>query len=91
MDAVFTIIGVLGSIMCILMYFLLDKGIAKGSDIWYYAINGTGAILILIGCMGQFDGGDLGAITQELCWAMISFMGIYRLIRAKRKERKEGF
>ena len=91
MDAVFTIIGVVGSIMCILMYFCLERGIAKGSDIWYYAINGLGAVLILVGCMGEFDGGDLGAVTQELCWAMISFMGIYRLTRAKRKDRKEGF
>ncbi len=91
MDAVFTIIGVVGSIMCILMYFMLERGLAKGSDIWYYAINGIGALLILIGCMANFDGGDLGAITQELCWAMISGMGIFRLIRAKKKERNEGF
>lgn len=91
MDAIFTIIGVLGSILCILAYFLLERGYAKGSDIWYYVMNGLGALLVLIGAMYSFDGGDLGAVTQELCWVMISGMGVYRLIRAKQKMRSEGF
>ncbi len=91
MDGIFTIIGVLGSIMCILMYFLLERGYAKPTDIWYYAINGTGALLILIACMADFDGGDLGAVTQELCWVAISFMGVYKMVQAKRRDRKEGF
>lgn len=91
MDGVFTIIGVAGSILCILMYFLLERGKAKASDNWYYAINGLGALMILMACMYDFDGGDLGAVTQELCWVMISGMGVYRIIRARKKERKEGF
>ena len=91
MDSVFTIIGVLGSICCILAYFLLERGYARGSDIWYYALNGIGALMVLIACMYSFDGGDLGAVTQELCWVMISGMGIYRLVRAKQKIKKDNF
>lgn len=91
MDGIFTIIGVVGSILCILMYLLLERGMARGSDIWYYAVNGIGALMILVAAMYDFDGGDLGAVTQELCWVMISGMGIYRLIKAKQKIRKEGF
>lgn len=91
MDSVFTIIGVLGSICCILAYFLLERGYAKGSDIWYYALNGVGAAMVLAACMYDFDGGDLGAVTQEMCWVMISGMGIYRLVKAKQKIKKENF
>ncbi len=91
MDSVFTIIGVLGSIFCILMYFCLERGYAKSSDIWYYALNGVGALLILIGAMYDFDGGDLGAVAQELCWMVISFTGIYKLVKQKKAQSKDNF
>ena len=91
MDGIYTILGVVGSICCILAYFLLERGYAKGSDIWYYALNGVGALMVLIGCMADFDGGDLGAVTQELCWVMISGMGVYRLVKNKQKQKKEQF
>jgi hypothetical protein len=91
MDSLFTIIGVLGSICCILAYFLLERGYAKGSDIWYYALNGIGAGLVLIGAMYDFDGGDLGAVTQEVCWVMISGTGVYKLIKQRKTQRKDSF
>lgn len=91
MVEIFTIVGVVGSILCLLTYFLMERGLIKSSNPWYYVMNGSGALLILIACISQFDGGDLGAITQNLCWVMVSAMGVYRIIRAKRKERSEGF
>jgi hypothetical protein len=91
MDAFFTILGVAGSVLCILMYFLLERGKARASDIWYYACNGLGAFLILLAAMRDFDGGDLGAITQELCWVTISGIGVWKLVKQRRKNRNEGF
>ena len=91
MESLFTIIGVVGSIFCILMYFLLERGYAKSTDIWYYAFNGLGAVMILIGAMYSFDGGDLGAVTQELCWAAISFMGVWRMYKLRQTKKKETF
>jgi len=91
MESIFTILGVAGSVLCILMYFLLERGYAKSTDIWYYACNGIGALLILAGAMYSFDGGDLGAVTQEVCWAGISFIGVYRMIKNKQAQKKEMF
>lgn len=86
MDLAFTILGGLGAVLCILMYFLLERGYAKSSDIWYYSFNGLGAVLVLIAALYNFDGGDLGAVTQELCWAMISCIGIFKLIRQDKNQ-----
>lgn len=91
MDAFFTIIGVSGSILCILMYFMLEQGKARASDAWYYGVNGIGALLILIGAMHEFDGGDLGAVAQEMCWVLISGAGVLKLYKQKKKNRKDYF
>ena len=91
MDGLFTIIGVAGSILCILMYFMLERGQARASDIWYYALNGLGAAMVIIGVMYNFDGGDLGAVTQGLCWVLISGIGVYKLIKKKKAEKREYF
>jgi hypothetical protein len=83
MDFLFTIFGVLGSVCCVGAYFLLEQGKLSAEKPTYYILNGLGASLVLIGALYSFDGGDLGAVIQELCWVAISAMGLFKILKVK--------
>jgi hypothetical protein len=84
MDLLFSALGVIGSICCVGMFFLIGQGKVKSDQILYYVINGMGGLLILVATLYSFDGGDLGAVLQELCWVAISVMGILKIIKVKK-------
>lgn len=83
MDLLFTLFGVLGSVCCVSAYFLQEQEKISAEQPIYYILNGAGASLVLIGAIYSFDGGDLGAILQELCWAAISAMGLRKVLKGK--------
>lgn len=73
--------GILGAGMCVLAYFLLERGKLSADGAHYYIINGVGAFLVLVAVVYRFDGGDMGAIVQELCWVIISLMGMVKVLK----------
>jgi hypothetical protein len=83
-DTILSYLGVLGAVMCVLAYFLLERGKVSAEGIPYYFMNGFGAFLVLVAVLYSFDGGDMGAIVQELCWVIISLMGMFKVLKMKR-------
>ncbi len=83
MSVFISYLGILGAVLCILAYFLLERGIFDAHSLRYYAVNGLGAFLVLVAVLYSFDSGDMGAILQELCWVAISVMGVLK-VRNKR-------
>lgn len=80
-----TMTGTVGGVLCILSYFLLERGKLSGEHATYYVLNGVGAVLVLVAVLYSFDGGDIGAIVQELCWAIISLMGVVKVLKGRKR------
>lgn len=83
METLFSIAGVTGAGMCILAYFLLERGRLSADGINYYVLNGVGALLVLIAAFYSYDNGDLGVAVQELCWIAVSLMGVSKVLKKK--------
>lgn len=84
MDTIFLIMGLTGSFCCVLMYFLLEQGKIDPKGMKFYGINGLGAFLILIAAAHEFDMGDMGSISLEFIWVVISLMGMWKARRIAR-------
>ena len=78
MENILSLCGLFGAACCVSMFAAVSFGKISAEKPLFFAINGLGSILILIGCSTQFDMGDAGAIGQELIWAVISFAGGFR-------------
>ena len=87
-DTILSSLGVLGAVMCVLAYFLLGRGTLSAERVPYYAMNGVGAFFVLVAVLYSFDGGDMGAIVQELCWVIISLLGIFKVLRMNKSGMK---
>jgi hypothetical protein len=84
MDLLFSIMGMIGSVCGVSMYFLLEQDKVTENQYVYYIVNGIGAVLVLIAVNHAFDIGDIGASLQELCWALISIIGTYRVFKMRK-------
>lgn len=84
MDSLISLCGVTGAILCVGMYAAVCLGSYTADTPIFFAVNGVGAGLILIGASHEFDIGDLGTVGQELVWAAISFYGGWRTWRRER-------
>ena len=73
----------------VLMYALLERGRVDANSFTYYSINGVGAFLILVSLAYDFDFADMGGILLEVCWLIISFMGIFRLLTRRNSNNLE--
>lgn len=85
-DTILSYLGVLGAVMCVLAYFLLERGILSSDRIPYYLMNGIGAILIMVAAFNEYDSGDMGVAVQELCWIAVSTMGIIKVLNKKKSK-----
>lgn len=83
MTVLFTIAGLIGSFLCVSMFFLLEQEKVDSKGLPFYGINALGAFLVLISAAHDFDNGDLGTISLELTWVMISLMGMWRAYRRR--------
>lgn len=88
MDVFFLALGIVGSLCCLSMYFLLEQGRIGADSPLFYLINGVGGVLVVISVAADFDKGDVGAILQDTVWATISLMGLVKTLRARAK--REG-
>ena len=79
METLLSLTGIAGALCCVGMYAAVSIGRISAEKPTFFVINGIGSILILIGCIQEFDIGDVGSIGQELIWAMISAAGLVRV------------
>jgi hypothetical protein len=83
-DTILSYLGVLGAVMCILAFALLERGKLSAEGLGYYLMNGVGAVFILVAALWSYDSGDLGVAVQEFCWIAVSLMGMIRVLQKKR-------
>lgn len=83
MDMIFLILGLLGSFLCLLMFFLLEQGKTDPKGMTFYSVNGMGAFLVLVSAAHSFDWGDMGTISLEAIWTIISLMGLWKAWKRK--------
>lgn len=81
MDLLFSILGLLGAVCCVSMFYAIEQGRLDGNSMAYYIINGIGGALILAAVFYDYDPGDLGSMAVETAWVVISGMGIIKLSR----------
>lgn len=68
-------IGVIGVLLYLVTYFLLQIEKFRFDDYSYLALNALAAILIIVSLIEQFN---FPAFLIEAAWALISLMGIVR-------------
>lgn len=79
---IFNTIGHVGVVCFLLAFWLLQKETLKSDSLMYLGLNAVGAIFIIISLMWNFN---LPAFILECCWALISFYGIFKTLRKRRR------
>lgn len=76
----YDIVGLLGSVLVVASYFLLQSGRLSGTGLPYQLINivGSGGILVSL-----FGGFNLSVALLQCTWIAISLYGIVRGVRSK--------
>lgn len=74
------IIGVTGTFLLVLAYFLLQTEKIKSDDYSYLYMNGIAAALLLFSLCFSFN---LGSFIIEIFWIAISIYGIWKKKRKK--------
>ena len=73
-------VGLLGVALILLAYWALQTDRLSARDWRYSAINGLGALLILISLMFTFN---LASFVIEIFWLLISLYGLWKAWRAR--------
>ena len=73
-------IGLAGTLMVLLAFFLLQAGRLSGNGIAYQLLNLFGAAGVLVSLLGTFNP---AVFLLELTWVLISAYGIARTMRAR--------
>ena len=76
------ILGVIGVIIVMGVYFLLQSGKMAASDLSYSFLNFVGSLLIIGSLIFEWN---LAAFLMEFSWAVISIYGLLRSYRAQRE------
>jgi paired small multidrug resistance pump len=73
-------IGLAGTLMVLLAFFLLQAGRLSGNGIVYQLLNLFGAAGVLVSLLGTFNP---AVFLLELTWVLISAYGIMRTVRGR--------
>ena len=73
-------IGLLGAVIIVTTYFLLQVGRLESTSVSYSVANGLGAAAIIFSLFYEFN---LSAFAIESFWLAISLYGIYRAVRSR--------
>lgn len=76
------LIGTVGVALIVVSYGLLQAGKVSSNTPGFYVVNGIGAALILLSIAVEFN---LSAFIMEAFWLLISVVGIWRTLRARRR------
>jgi len=82
---IYDLIGILGVIMILIAYALVQLGKLHVKDLSYSLLNTFGAFLILISLLIDFN---LPAFLMEFFWLIFSILGIYKYIQNKNTKEK---
>lgn len=74
-------IGMLGTLLILAAFFLLQAGRLSGTGLAYQLANLFGAGGVLVSLLGQFN---VSVFLLELAWMLVSGYGIVRSLRARR-------
>ena len=77
-------VGLLGTVIILLGFFLLQAGRLAGTGLIYQLINLFGAAGILVSLIGKFN---LPVFLLEAAWMAVSLYGIVRSFKLRRSQR----
>ncbi|MFA5215972.1 hypothetical protein [Sulfuricurvum sp.] len=77
------LIGILGVIIIIIGYMLLQLDKMDAKDLGFSVLNTLGALLIILSLLYAWN---LPSFIMEFTWMMISMYGIFKYYSKKRKE-----
>ncbi len=78
-------IGIVGTLMVLGAFFLLQAGRVAGNGLSYQLLNLLGAAGILVSLIGSFN---VAVFLLELAWIFVSGYGIVRGIKLRREQRQ---
>jgi len=78
----FDILGLLGVAIILATYLALQLEKVTAQDWRYSALNGIGAVLILISLLHSFN---LASFVIEIAWLLISLFGLFKAWRLRHK------
>ena len=81
------LVGNIGVAIILFTYLMLQLGRMSGTTATYAALNGIGALLILVSLTQDFN---LSSFIIEICWLAISIVGIAAALRQARTTGTEG-
>ena len=81
-DAIYNIIGIIGDVITLWVYFLLNTGKVKYDQLSYPIYNFFGSVLILISLFHKWN---LPSVIIEISWMIISCYGVYSFFVKKNK------
>ena len=73
-------VGILGVLLILAAYFLLQAGRFSRDVLWYSAMNGLGSAFILCSLWFEFN---LPSALVEGAWLVVSLYGVVRWYRAR--------
>jgi hypothetical protein len=74
------LLGLIGVVLIVVTYLLLQLDKLRSSDLAYSLFNAIGASLIVASLVVNFN---LSALLMEVFWVLISCIGIFRYFRLK--------
>lgn len=89
LDVLFSFAGIVGAACCVGMYAAVSLGRASAERPLYFAVNGVGAVLVMVSAWHEFDIGDIGTIMQEIVWTVLSVAGGIRVWRLEQKRKAQ--
>ena len=74
------IIGLIGVVLCLLPYVLVQMGRISPTGMWYPGLNLVGSICLMISLMVYWN---TASMTIESIWFIASLFGLIRASRSK--------
>lgn len=83
----YDVVGLLGTLMILAAYFLLQARRLSGTGVAYPTLNLFGAAGVLVSLAGTFN---LSVFLLEVAWILVSAYGIWQALKARRSARGHG-
>ncbi|MGH8184764.1 MAG: CBU_0592 family membrane protein [Rhodanobacteraceae bacterium] len=82
-----TIVGLIGTLLILLAFFLLQTRRLHGNGVVYQLLNAIGAAAIIVSLFYAFN---LASMLLEIAWLLISLYGIAIGVRHRRTTRNDA-
>jgi hypothetical protein len=77
----FDLVGIVGVLLMVVAYLLLQIEKLSGSAVSYLLLNAAGAVLVMISLLFRFN---LSAFLMEAFWLLISLYGLAKPLFSRR-------